>query len=114
MIVYSVVASFMRNVNDPLPAQETETRQLTFNGKVIKKANVFRKEIVESKYCTPCSVHFWNNKLDICLDKAHWSNARSVTKESRLRELQWKVLHNIYPTNILLHKMQNGAAINKK
>ena len=27
------------------------------------------------------------------------------SKESRLRELQWKILHNIYPTLILLFKM---------
>ena len=29
-----------------------------------------------------------------------------VTKETRLRVLQWKILHNIYPTNILLYKMK--------
>ena len=28
------------------------------------------------------------------------------TKEIRLRELQWKILHNLYPTNILLNKMK--------
>ena len=31
--------------------------------------------------------------------------AHEVTKESRLRELHWKILHNIYPTNILLSKI---------
>ena len=29
-----------------------------------------------------------------------------VTKETRLLVLQWKILHNIYPTNILLYKMK--------
>ena len=29
-----------------------------------------------------------------------------VTKETMLRVLQWNVLHNIYPTNILLCKMK--------
>ena len=29
-----------------------------------------------------------------------------VTKETRLQVLQWKILHNIYPTNILLCKMK--------
>ena len=28
------------------------------------------------------------------------------TKEVRLRLLQWKIIHNIYPTKILLHKMK--------
>ena len=40
----------------------------------------------------------------------HWGMANNVTKEVRLQELQWKVLHNIYPTNILLSKM--GVARN--
>ena len=29
-----------------------------------------------------------------------------ATKEIRLRELHWKVMNNIFPTNILLHKMK--------
>eukprot|EP00916_Digyalum_oweni_P022027 GHVL01036500.1.p1 GENE.GHVL01036500.1~~GHVL01036500.1.p1 ORF type:complete len:141 (+),score=2.69 GHVL01036500.1:1182-1604(+) len=28
-----------------------------------------------------------------------------VTTETRLRMLHWKILHNIYPTNILLYKI---------
>ena len=35
-----------------------------------------------------------------------WSVPLLVTKEIRLRVLQWKILHNIDPTNILLCKMK--------
>ena len=35
-----------------------------------------------------------------------WSIAFRATKETRLRVLHWKILHNIYPTNILLCKMK--------
>ena len=47
---------------------------------------------------------FWRKKINIELDKNIWNIAYEVTKESRLRELHWKIVHNIYPTNIMLSK----------
>ena len=35
-----------------------------------------------------------------------WLLSYKCTQETRLRVLQWKILHNIYPTNILLSKMK--------
>ena len=40
-----------------------------------------------------------------------WSIPYKCTKETRLRTLQWKIMSNIYPTNILLNKM--GIAPNR-
>ena len=40
------------------------------------------------------------------MDKYIWSLPALVTKETRLRVLHWKLLHNIFPTNILLCKMK--------
>ena len=37
--------------------------------------------------------------------KDTWSIPFSVCKEAKLTEIQWKILHRIYPTNILLKKM---------
>ena len=37
--------------------------------------------------------------------KKESTSAIYATKEVRLRTLQWKIIHNIYPTQILLHKM---------
>ena len=54
----------------------------------------------------PCAVGFWLRKYNYCVDKDTWSIAHRTTKETRLRELHWKILHNIYPTNILLCKMK--------
>ena len=54
----------------------------------------------------PCANLFWHRKLNFELDKNVWLSPRVATKETRLRELQWKINHNIYPTNILLHKMK--------
>lgn len=48
----------------------------------------------------------WRLKLNYELNKETWMLPRLVTAETRLRELQWKILNNIYPTNILLNKMK--------
>ena len=53
-----------------------------------------------------------------------WNALPDCTKEARLISLNWKIIHNIYPTKLLLHKMgkaqsdicnicnsQNGASL---
>lgn len=54
---------------------------------------------------SPCSVNFWRRKLDVDVTDTTWGLVHQATKETRLRVLHWKILHNIYPTNILLKKM---------
>ena len=66
----------------------------------------FRSIITKDKYSTPCSSHFWRHRYNYTVDKHNWSLAHNATKEERLRLLHWKILHNIYPTNILLKKMK--------
>ena len=51
-----------------------------------------------------CAAHFWKRKLDIDVSD-YFNLAYECTKESRLRLLHFKFMHNIYPTNILLQKM---------
>ena len=48
----------------------------------------------------------WRRKLEFEMCDKVWMLQRLATKETRLRELQWKILHNIYPTNIILQKMK--------
>jgi len=54
----------------------------------------------------PCSSAFWKRKFDIDISSEIWLLPSQVTKETRLRLLQWKIIHNIYPTNIMLAKMK--------
>ena len=56
---------------------------------------------------------FWSKK-NITLDKKHWLMPFKCTKETRLHILQWKILHNIYPTAIMLNKMGVVDSINCK
>ncbi|MEM6737394.1 MAG: reverse transcriptase domain-containing protein [Bacteroidota bacterium] len=48
---------------------------------------------------------FWERK-QFQFNRNNWQIPFDSTKEVRLRLLQWKILHNIYPTRILLHKMK--------
>ena len=77
-----------------------------FNGKRIASYKEFRKALEIDSSVTPCSHTFWNRKLGKELTKETWLIPRITTKETRLRVLQWKIIHNIYPTNILLCKMR--------
>ena len=77
-----------------------------FCGKQLVKACDFREIITNYNKSEPCSKHFWKRKFNYDVTKRDWQLAIQTTKEIRLRVLQWKLLHNIYPTNIMLNKMK--------
>ena len=53
---------------------------------------------------------FWQKKFGFILKEEEWNTAWKTTKETRLRVLQWKILHNIYPTNIPLNNIDVGES----
>ena len=68
----------------------------------MKRKDIYNK-LKEEEY--PHKVtNFWAKK-QITLEEKHWTLPTLCTKETRLQTLQWKILHNIFPTAILLHKM---------
>ena len=77
-----------------------------FYSKNIRTARDLRQHLVNRKAPEPCAKGFWNRKFPVDLDKNFWSISFRATKETRHRVLHWKILHNIYPTNILLCKMK--------
>ena len=96
---------FLRTYSNYVYDNVKEDVTLYFNGNVLKSARMFRINMIEGSTCRPICENFWSHKFEITIDKSYWELASKATKESRLRELQWKILHNIYPTNILLFKM---------
>lgn len=82
--------------------REEEQNDISTNLREIKTFIRIKK----SETTKACGPEFWKHKLNIELDETFWIIPRMVSKEVRLRELQWKINHNIYPTNILLHKMK--------
>ena len=54
----------------------------------------------------PPAQKFWEKRFRISLNwKVIWTLSVLCCGEARLQTLQWKILHNIYPKSILLHKM---------
>ena len=48
----------------------------------------------------------WKRKFDENFDRRYWILPFNCTKETKLQIMQWKILHEIYPSNILLTKMK--------
>ena len=70
-----------------------------------KKNKELRSILNNSKLTIPCSQNFWKRKFGVDISN-HFDIAMLSTSESRLRLLHFKILHNIYPTNIMLKKMK--------
>ncbi len=76
-----------------------------FCGKQMLQVCELRSKLVTLKHSEPCSKQFWKRKLNYTVDNKTWLCSFNSTQEIRLQLLQWKILHNIYPTNIMLAKM---------
>ena len=53
----------------------------------------------------PYTVALWQKKLNTNITEYNWKAAGDATSETKLKMLHWKILHNIYPTNIMLKQM---------
>ena len=77
-----------------------------FCNRKINTAKDFRKALIFMHDSVSCANGFWSRKFGLEIDEHIWSIPLLVTKETMLRVLHWKILHNIDPTNILLCKMK--------
>ena len=59
-----------------------------------------------NKTQSPSIEIFWARKYEIEFDRALWLIPFKYSGETKLQILQWKILHNIYPTGIILAKMK--------
>ena len=105
-VVSSAIRLFVSKVRDEDRKDLDLSTSPSFCSKMCSSCSDFRTVLCEVNYTEPCSNRFWRNKFGFDLDKDNWKKARQCTKETRLRVLQWKILHNIYPTNIMLCKMK--------
>ena len=104
IVVRNAVLAFIRN-NPAYQTQNYQNVNLIFNNNVFCHSRQFKSFLIDHHYLPPISNRFWLNKFGVHLNEKYWQLSFDTCKESRLRELNWKVLNNIYPTNILLHKM---------
>ena len=69
-----------------------------------QKNFIIRAVLASDSNTEVCGRNFWLRKFNIDI-KDKYLSAIHATKESRLRLLHFKLLHNIYPSNILLNRM---------
>ena len=73
---------------------------------IFNKNNKEIRDIINnSKNNSPCCENFWRRKLNTDIT-IYYDIAFNATSETRLRMLHFKILHNIYPTGIMLQKMK--------
>ena len=84
------------------PENPNEIKFMEINIDEIKRKKIYQLILVEEEcFCSK----MWENRLGRKLNPDTWSNLYTGKKEIKLIQLQWKFLHNILPTNILLHKI---------
>ena len=86
--------------------QPIDDTKLDFQS-IFKLSNqALRHTVVYQKQEPPLNcVGVWRRRFDIHIEQ-YYSLAKQSTKESKLRALHFKLIHNIYPTNLLLFKMK--------
>ena len=92
------------NVCDTVDTELSD--QPLFCNRKINTVKDFRKVLLFMHNSVLCANGFWSRKFGLEIDEHIWSVPSLVTTETRLRVLQWKILHNIDPTIISLCKMK--------
>ncbi len=86
-----------------------KSQNITFNSVSVESCSskFFRDTLISNLFVPPRCEKYWERKFPNL--NFNWSNIwlaiPSCTKEPRLLSLNWKILHNIYPTKVLLYKM---------
>ena len=70
--------------------------------KQIKRKKIY--QLIKKEELCYCET-MWENKLGNNLHPETWVNLFKNIKETKLIEIQYKILHNIFPTNILLNRI---------
>ena len=100
--VYKFVHS--HNICDTVDTELSD--QPLFCNRKINTAKDFRKALIFMHDSVLCANGFCSRKFGLKIDERIWSIPSLITKETRLRVLQWNILLDIFPTNVLLCKMK--------
>ena len=106
MLDYNVICNALRafGIEREIP-EENNLEELTPPCVQEKLSTMNRKFFYEIGHTTETPYNFWLRKYQLVISQGYWNIAPECNKETRLRVLQWKILHNIWPTNIMLKKM---------
>ena len=103
-VLFNALKPYQQQIRD-IRQEDIGDQNVYFNNMIIGK--IGRKKLMKhTRSNIPPNVeNKWTTHLGVNIDKERWLIPFKTTKEVRLQVLQWKVLHNIYPTAILLSKM---------
>ena len=107
MFDYFVVKNAILNSNliNDLNLENTNDQNMTpmiYSIQLVSNKEL--RKIISKKQPNLNCIEIWKRKLNIDISN-HFGLAMKATKETRLRVLHFKILHNIYPSNVLLFKM---------
>ena len=105
-VVAAVTNRYLATYPQDVIVDDVSHRTPMFCNSTVQNAKQIRNILITLDKSTPWSHRFWKRKFNYDIDDKDWQMSFKYTDESRLRVLQWKILHNIYPTNILLCKMR--------
>ncbi|MCP3931562.1 MAG: hypothetical protein GY705_20955 [Bacteroidetes bacterium] len=110
LAAYNAVNNFLeKNRSQQEGPEEVQVKKESMKEEITKFIHKSNKDIrhalIVQKNITICGAHFWKNKYNFEVQN-NFNLAVLATRESRLRLLHFKILHNIYPTNILLKRMK--------
>ena len=81
---------------------QVETQFMEINIDQLKRKKIYQLILKEEEcFCSK----MWEYRIGHKMNPDTWSNLYTGQKEIKLIQLQWKILHNIFPTNIFLHKI---------
>ena len=104
-LINAIPESWKQEMNDNSMQIETPKEIITEIGALNKLSNIKIRGFFEKKINNEiCACRFWKRNLGVNIEN-YFTLASEGTKETRLRLLHYTFIHNIYPTNILLKKM---------
>lgn len=98
---YNILANGINRLN---LANLVDTDKITFNNSEVGNLGrkFFLSEINVSD--TPKCIETWTTKMGVTINSAHWDLVHQL-RETKLKALSFKIIHGIYPSNVLLYKM---------
>ena len=102
---YNVLKNSLNNVLHKLQLQERTV--IKVRGAIVGKMGrkyLYKCLISDFSLDSPLCEGLWQRRLGVSIGPKYWKMV-STLKESKLRSMSWKLMHNIYPTRISLCKM---------
>ena len=89
--------------------------QLIINNKsIIKSSNKAILRILQRNYQKPKCMIYWNRTLGKDLNWGKiWKNLKLNKCENKIKDFQWKCIHNVINTNVRLRLMRKGNGVCK-